>query len=234
MHRETGAAPVDRLAVDRGHLHPLPTDPHTAALGEERLVNEDQTVRVGSVRYSTPPGHVGTRVWCRAVGEELVIVAMTPTGTTEIARHVLSTPGNPRIVDAHYPHHPGGNHPRPRPRSQAEAAFLAIGDGAHAWLVEAGATGTSRVGGEDGPRGRVRGHPRPGQGRSGPRPGRRGAHVPGGHQQAFFRAVVAKLEPLGIRPQVLISLTENGVQRSGTRATSEHKERLHNAAPGRR
>ena len=45
------------------------------ALGEERLVNEDQTVRFGSVRYSTPPGHVGDRVWCRVHGSELVIVA---------------------------------------------------------------------------------------------------------------------------------------------------------------
>jgi len=82
------------------------------------------------------------------VGTELVIVAMTSTGVTEVARHVLSTPGNPRIVDAHYPHHPGGNHPRPprpRARTKAEADFLAIGDGAHAWLVEAAATGTSRV-----------------------------------------------------------------------------------------
>jgi transposase len=148
VHRETGAAPVDRLAAERAHLHALPAEPHTAALGEERLVNVEQVVRWGSVRYSTPPGHVDTKVWCRVVGEELVIVAMTGTGTQEIARHVLSTPGNPRIVDAHYPHHPGGNHPRPprpRPRTKAEVDFLDIGDGAHAWLVEAAACGTVRV-----------------------------------------------------------------------------------------
>jgi transposase len=147
-HRETGAAPVDRLAVERAHLHVLPADPHTAALGEERLVNDDQTVRFGSVRYSTAPGHVDTRVWCRVVGEELAIVAMSGTGTVEIARHALSTPGNPRIVDEHYPNHPGGNHPRPprpRPRTKAEADFLAIGDGAHQWLIEAAATGATRV-----------------------------------------------------------------------------------------
>ncbi|HEX2418905.1 MAG TPA: IS21 family transposase, partial [Micromonosporaceae bacterium] len=64
-HRETGAAPADRLALERERLHPLPAQPHTAALGEERLVSEDQTVRWGSVRYSTPPGHVDARVWCR-------------------------------------------------------------------------------------------------------------------------------------------------------------------------
>jgi hypothetical protein len=148
VHRETGVAPVARLAVERAHLHVVPTDPHTAALGEERLVNDDQTVRFGSVRYSTPPGHVDTRVWCRVVGDELAIVAMSATGTTEIARHALSTPGNPSIVDEHYPNHPGGNHPRPprpKPRTKAEADFLAIGDGARQWLVEAAATGATRV-----------------------------------------------------------------------------------------
>src|SRR5262249_13517513 len=69
-------------------------------------------------------------------------------GTTERARHGLPTPGNPRIADEHYPHHPGGNHPRPprpKPRSKAEADFLAIGDGAHQWLIEAAATGATRV-----------------------------------------------------------------------------------------
>ena len=148
LHRETGAPPVERLALERAHLHVLPADPHTAALGEERLVNDDQTVRFGSVRYSTPPGHVDRRVWCRVVGDELAIVAMTQAGTVEIARHALSTPGNPRILDEHYPHHPGGNHPRPprpRPRTKAEADFLAIGDGAHQWLIEAAATGATRV-----------------------------------------------------------------------------------------
>jgi hypothetical protein len=82
------------------------------------------------------------------VGEELAIVAMTGKATVEIARHALSTPGNPRVVDAHYPHHTGGNHPRPprpRPRTKAEADFLAIGHGAHTWLVEAAATGATRV-----------------------------------------------------------------------------------------
>jgi transposase len=147
-HRETGVPPVQRLTAEREHLHVLPAGPHVAALGEERLVNDDQTVRFGSVRYSTPPGHVGSRVWCRIVGDELAVVAMSVGGTVEIARHALSTPGNPRIVDEHYPHHPGGNGPRPprpRARTKAEAQFLAIGEGAHDWLVEAAAAGAARV-----------------------------------------------------------------------------------------
>lgn len=148
-HRETSVAPIERLTVERGLLHPLPADPHTTALGEERLVNEDQTVRFGSVRYSTPPGHIGERAWCRVVGDHLAITAMTSTGVTEIARHRLSTPGNPSILDEHYPGHPnlggGPNPPRPKPRTTAEAAFLELGSGAHDWLVEAAATGATRV-----------------------------------------------------------------------------------------
>lgn len=132
----------------REHLHPLPAEPYALALGEERLVGDDQTVRFGSVRYSTPPGHAGTRVWCRVAGEELVITARTGRGAAEITRHRLSVPGSPVILDEHYPDHPGGNGPRqpkPRPRTEAEAAFLGIGDGARRWLTEAAASGAARI-----------------------------------------------------------------------------------------
>jgi hypothetical protein len=111
-------------------------------------VGDDQTIRFGSVRYSTPDGYQGTGVWCRVVGDELVIVGGGPSGLVEIARHALSTPGNPRIVDAHYPHHRPGNGPKPpkpRARTEQEAAFLALGEGAHRWLIEAAATGAQRV-----------------------------------------------------------------------------------------
>jgi len=148
VHRETAAIPAARLAAEREMLHPLPDEPHALALGEERLVADDQTVRFGSVRYSTPPGHHGTRVWCRAAGEELVITARTARGAAEIARHRLSVPGSPQICDEHYPGHPGGNRPRqpkPRPRTEAEAAFLAIGEGAQRWLAEAAACGAARI-----------------------------------------------------------------------------------------
>jgi hypothetical protein len=148
VHRESAAVPVQRLAAERARLHPLPAEPYVLALGEERLVNDDQTIRFGSVRYSTPPGHVGQRVWCRVHGSELVIVARDGTGLAEIARHLLSTPGNPRICDAHYPGHPGGNgprHPRPRARTAAEEAFLGLGEGARRWLTEAAAAGAQRI-----------------------------------------------------------------------------------------
>ncbi|HEU5029447.1 MAG TPA: IS21 family transposase, partial [Spirillospora sp.] len=141
---------AEALAVEQGRMHPVPAAPFTAALGETRTVNSDQTVRFGSVRYSTPPGLIGHEVWARVDGEELVISAALEGGLLEVARHRLSTPGNPRIDLSHYPDHPqepdgSPRPPRPRPRSEAEKAFLALGPGAHAWLVEAAAAGAQRV-----------------------------------------------------------------------------------------
>jgi hypothetical protein len=47
---------------------------------------------------------------------------------------------------AHFPPQPAGPLARsPRARTQAEAAFLAIGDGAGRWLAEAAGVGASRV-----------------------------------------------------------------------------------------
>jgi transposase len=148
IHRMTMVPPAQRWALERGHLHPLPAEPFLTALGEERRVNDDQTIRWGNVPYSTPDGYQNTKVCCRVETDELIIVARTPTGLSEIARHRLSTPGNPVIVDAHYPHHPDGSQPRrprPRPRSELEIAFCDLGEGAHQWLVEAAATGTTKI-----------------------------------------------------------------------------------------
>jgi hypothetical protein len=131
-HRETGAVPAERLAIERQRLHVLPSAPYAAALGETRLVNTDQTIRFGSVRYSTPPGLVGAEVWVRVAGDELVIVAdvnalaarpgwapAPPAGLVEVARHALSTPGRP-IDLAHYPGHPQDPAtPRTRPGHRA-------------------------------------------------------------------------------------------------------------------
>jgi transposase len=161
-HRETARVPAEALLDERRRLHVLPAAPHTMALGETRTVNTDQTIRFGSVRYSTPPGLVGAEVWARVAGTELVVVAdldalpIAPgwardrRGLVEVTRHRLSTPGNPRIELSHYPDHPQDPDGAPRPprlkaRSQAERDFLALGEGAHAWLVEASAAGAVRI-----------------------------------------------------------------------------------------
>lgn len=152
-HRATHRVPVEMLAEERARLHLVPDQPYVLALGDERLVGDDRTIRWGDVRYSVPPGHEGAKVWCRVHGDHLVIVGRdlrsgNAGALTELWRHELSVPGRPRIVEEHYPDHPGGNgprQPRPRPQSKAEQAFLAIGPGAQAWLIEAAATGVARI-----------------------------------------------------------------------------------------
>ena len=150
VHRETHRVPAEALVLEQERMHPVPAAPFTTALGETRSVNTDQTIRFGSVRYSTPPGLIGREVWVRVDGEELVITAAGGDGLTEVARHRLSTPGNPRIDLAHYPDHPqepdgSPRPPQPKGRNHQEKAFLALGPGAHAWLVEAAAVGAQRV-----------------------------------------------------------------------------------------
>lgn len=43
-HRATYVAPADRLVKELPKLHVLPDNPHILALGEQRLVNSDQTI----------------------------------------------------------------------------------------------------------------------------------------------------------------------------------------------
>ena len=67
-------------------------------------------------------------------------------GPAEVARHLVTSPGSPRLDEAHYPPAPPGALNRePKARTAAEAEFLAIGGGAGLWLAEAAAAGASRV-----------------------------------------------------------------------------------------
>lgn len=149
-HRATGKAPVELLADERQRLHVLPEHPVTVAFGQTRRVGWDCTISVDGVRYSVPHRHVDERVWVRWAGDELVVTTIEPEGPREIARHQRGQRGRPQILDEHYPaQHPGkrsvpGDR-TPRAGNPAEEAFLAIGDGAKAWLVEAAATGTARM-----------------------------------------------------------------------------------------
>lgn len=64
-HRTTGQIPADRLDIERTTLHVLPVEPPALALGEERVVGLSRIISFNAVRYSTPPGYTGARVWCR-------------------------------------------------------------------------------------------------------------------------------------------------------------------------
>lgn len=145
-HRITRRAPADMLGEEQARLHRLGDTAFTAAFGETRKVTWSSTISYGGVTYSVPHTLVDETVWVRVDGDEIVAVHVSTTGAAEVARHRRSTPGTPRIDDAHYPPRPAGPLNRqPKPTNPAEAEFLALGEGARLWLVEAAAAGTSRV-----------------------------------------------------------------------------------------
>jgi Mu transposase-like protein len=145
-HRVTRRAPAEMLADERARLHPVPARPFTAALGVTRKVDALSLVAYEGCQYSVPHQLAGQVVYVRRHGDQVVITHAGPAGATEVARHLVTAPGSPRVDDAHYPPAPPGALARtPRPRTAAEAQFLAIGDGAGLWLAEAAATGAARV-----------------------------------------------------------------------------------------
>lgn len=145
-HRITRRVPAEMLAEEQQRLHRLPDVAYTAAFGETRKVSWTSTISYGGVTYSVPHTLVDDQVWVRVDGDEVVAVHVAGRGVTEVARHRRGTPGSPVIDDAHYPPRPDGPLARqPKPTNAAETEFLAIGEGARSWLVEAAAAGTSRV-----------------------------------------------------------------------------------------
>jgi hypothetical protein len=145
-HRVTRRPPAQMLAEERQRLHPVPAVPFTAVLGTTRKADALSQISFEGGRYSVPHTLAGQAVWVRRHGEQVVISQAGPAGVAEVARHRVTSPGSPRVDDAHFPPPPPGALARkPRPRTAAEAEFLAIGDGAAQWLTEAAATGASRV-----------------------------------------------------------------------------------------
>ena len=144
-HRLLGRPPAEALAEETAVLHRIPDDPFAAALGQTRMVSRDATISVGGVRYSVPHTLVDAQVWVRFHGEELVVAHQADGGVAEVARHQRSTKGHPRILAAHYPQRSTIPGRTPRPATEQERAFLAIGDGATQWLLEAAAAGTTKM-----------------------------------------------------------------------------------------
>jgi hypothetical protein len=96
--------------------------------------------------YSVPHRFRGEVVWARHHGNEVVVTAIDKDGPCEVARHEVTTPGNPRYVDEHFGPAPEGPLNRsPRAKNDADTAFLALGDGAALWLTEAAAAGSCLV-----------------------------------------------------------------------------------------
>jgi transposase len=145
-HTVTRRIPAEALADERLHLHPISTAPYTVAFGESRAVSWSGTVAFQGARYSVPHPYRDMRVWVRVAGDQVVIVADGPDGAVEIARHPRVGEGHASLDDDHYPPRlTDPLHREPRATTPAEAAFLAIGEGAKAWLIEAAANGTRGI-----------------------------------------------------------------------------------------
>jgi transposase len=147
QHRATRRIPDEMLAEERLHLHPIPERPYTAVFGVTRTVAANvPVIQFDGGEYSVPHRFRCEVVWVRHHGDEVVVTALDAQGACEVARHEVTTPGNPRYVDEHFGPAPEGPLNRtPRAKNEAEASFLAIGEGAELWLTEAAAAGTSRV-----------------------------------------------------------------------------------------
>ncbi len=61
-------------------------------------MTRQSTISVGGALYSVPSPLVDERVWARVDGSQLIVVhADGPQGPCEVARHELTTPGQPSI-----------------------------------------------------------------------------------------------------------------------------------------
>jgi hypothetical protein len=146
-HRVTRRPPAEMLAEERSRLHPLPPQPYTVAFGVTRTVGRTTAmVAFEGGSYSAPHRLAGAVVWVRAHGEDVIVVHVGPDGPVEVARHLRTIPGTPRLDDAHFePRESDPLNRTPTARTGAEAEFLALGAGAGTWLVEAGEAGATRV-----------------------------------------------------------------------------------------
>ncbi|MDO5745782.1 MAG: hypothetical protein Q4P23_15110, partial [Micrococcaceae bacterium] len=77
---------------------------------------------------------------------QVIIVHVGVEGPIEVARHQVTRPGVPSVIDSHFPPRPAGSLERePKAKNDAEGAFLDIGEGAKLWLKEATASGVGKI-----------------------------------------------------------------------------------------
>jgi hypothetical protein len=146
-HAVTRRPPIEALVDERPHLHAIPDAPFSAAFGESRTVSWSATISFRGARYSVPDRLCDSAVWVRAAAGEVVVTSGEGTGAKEVARHDLVGPGCASICDAHYTHRRSADPlaRAPRPKNDDEVAFLALGEGARLYLVEAAAVGARRI-----------------------------------------------------------------------------------------
>ena len=143
LHSEICAVPAERLVTERELLGSLPSLRPRIGRAVIRKVDRLSCVRIGSARYSVPVRLIGRTVEVLAADGRVKVL----DGDEIVADHALVAPGEASVVDDHY----GGARPdrprrAPRPSTDAEKAFLALGPPAAAFLKGAAAAGVTKLG----------------------------------------------------------------------------------------
>jgi len=144
VHTEIDAVPAQRLREEQAVLGPLPS--LRLQIGPPpvtRKVDRLSCIRFGSARYSVPTRLIGATVTV-AAGEGRLLIADPATGQVA-AEHALTAPGTASILDEHYPTPRQAPSRGPRPKTEVEKRFCALGPVAEQFLVGAAAAANTRL-----------------------------------------------------------------------------------------
>lgn len=114
LHRETRQRPIDRYAVERPHLVPLPAHPYDTAQVVYRIADVEGFVCYQQNYYSVPWGCLGQSLPLRITENEVIVYSPS---VAEIARHGLFPRGVSQQRSVHKAH-------RPRDDSQEQLTLL--------------------------------------------------------------------------------------------------------------
>jgi transposase len=142
VHAETCQAPAAQLGVERELLRPLPSLRARIGRVEVRKVDKLSSIRVASARYSVPTALVGRRVEAVTFDGQ---VRVYDVGGRLVAEHPQKGPGEASILDEHYPTPRRPPSRGPRPRSDIERQFLALGEPAEAFIRGGAAAGMTML-----------------------------------------------------------------------------------------
>jgi transposase len=145
VHSEVCAVPAERLDQERELLAGLPSlRPEIGARPASRKVDKLSCVRFGSARYSVPARLIGRTVLLRVADGQVQV--LEPFTGEIAAEHALVAPGEASIADEHYGSaRPDKPRRAPRPRTEAEKQFLALGETASAFLAGAAGAGVANL-----------------------------------------------------------------------------------------
>jgi transposase len=144
VHSEICAVPDDRLVDERAVLKGLPSLRLDVGVGSvRRKVDSLSCIRYGSARYSVPQRLIGATI--AVVVDHGALIILEPATAVIVAEHELVGPGETSILDEHYDGPRPAPSRGPRPKTQAEKQFCALGPEAEQFLVGAAAIGNTRL-----------------------------------------------------------------------------------------